>query len=239
MKKIFLVILFVNFLYSTDQIQPLTEQWIPYQIETKDGLKGISIDLVREIQKRIGNTKEIKVFPWKRGYNITLQKEGYALFLTTKSKKREPLFKWVGPISSMKIAFFKNSFRTDLNINSIEDAKNVSSIVVAENTISHEILSKMNFKNLHVNTLANNAFPQLVENKVDLYPVEYDAFLYKLKKLKLEKKIVPVKMKPFFESELYIAFNKNTNDKTIKLWQDTLDSIKNDGTYKKIVENYR
>ena len=239
MKQIFLLLIFIKFLYSSDQIQPLTEQWIPYQMETKDGLKGISIDLVKEIQKRIGNTKEIKVFPWKRGYNITLEKEGYALFLTTKSKKREPLFKWVGPISSMKIAFFKNSFRTDLNINSIEDAKKVSSIIVADNTIAHEILNKMNFKNLHVNTLANNSFAQLLGNKVDLYPVEYNAFLYKLKKLNLEKEIIPVKMKPFFESKLYIAFNKNTDNKTIKLWQDTLDSIKGDGTYKKIVEKYR
>merc|ERR1711879_76565 len=91
-----------------DDIQPLTETWTPYQMETKDGLSGISVDLVREIQKRIGNKKEIKVFPWNRGYNLTLEKKGYALFLTTRSKKRENLFKWVGPISSMKLVFFKN-----------------------------------------------------------------------------------------------------------------------------------
>lgn len=44
-------------------------------------------------------------------------------FLTTKSKQRENLFKWVGPISSMEIRFFKNAFREDLTINSLEDAK--------------------------------------------------------------------------------------------------------------------
>lgn len=111
MKSLFLIIsLFCVSIYA-DDIQPITETWTPYQMETKDGLSGISIDLVREIQNRIGNDKEIKVFPWTRGYNLTLEKKGYALFLTTRSKKREELFKWVGPIASMKLVFFKNAYQ--------------------------------------------------------------------------------------------------------------------------------
>ena len=225
---------------NADEIQPLTEEWEPYQIETKDGLKGIGIDLIKEIQKRVNNKKEIKVFPWKRSYNITLNKKGYALFLTTKSQKRENLFKWVGPITSMKITFFKNAQRKDLKINSLEDAKKVSSIIVAEDTVSKETLLKLGFKNLETNTIANGSFYKILENKVDLYPVEYNSFLYKLKKMRLEDKIIPVKMKkPILESSLYIAFNKNTNDKIVNKWQKALDEIKSDGTYKKIVERYR
>lgn len=227
-------------LLALDDIQPLTEIWTPYQIETKEGLSGISVDLVKEIQKRLGNRKEIKVFSWNRGYNLTLKKKGFALFLTTRSQKRENLFKWVGPISSMKLVFFKNSFRTDLDINSLEDAKKVNSIAVAKKTISHEKLLEYGFKNIDVNTLANYSFKKLQENKTDLYPVEYNAFMYKLKGLNLEKSIVPVKVKePIYESQLYIAFNKQTDDKTIEKWQKTLDEIKKDGTYQKILNNYQ
>ena len=238
--KIIITVFFGLLANASDNIQPLTETWTPYQIETKDGLKGISVDLVREIQKRIGNTKEIKVFPWKRGYNITLKKKGYALFLTTRSKKRENLFKWVGPISSMKLMFFKNANRDDIKINSLEDAKNVNSIVVAQKTIAHEKLIEYNFKNLEINSLANYSLKKLQENKVDLYPVEYHAFMYKLKEMKLEKKIVPVQMKkPIYESQLYIAFNKETDDNIIKKWQKTLDEIKDDGTYENILKRYK
>ncbi|WP_164971034.1 substrate-binding periplasmic protein [Halarcobacter mediterraneus] len=236
-----IIFLFTCFLFvlNADEIQPLTESWEPYQIETKDGLEGIGIDLIKEIQKRVGNKKEIKVFPWKRSYNITLNKKGYALFLTTKSKHRENFFKWVGPVNSMKIKFFKNASRKDLSINSIEDAKKVSSIIVAENTISEETLRELGFKNLEINTISNGSFYKLLENKVDLYPVEYDSFIYKLKKMKLEDKIIPVKMKePIIKSQLYIAFNKKTDDKIIKKWQKALDDIKNDGTYKRILERY-
>lgn len=62
MKILFILLLFISFLFSKDEIQPLTEPWTPYQIETKDGLEGISIDLIKEIQKRIGNKKRLKFF---------------------------------------------------------------------------------------------------------------------------------------------------------------------------------
>lgn len=239
MKILFTILLFINILFSEDNIQLLTEKWIPYQIETKDGLKGISVDLVKELQKRVGNNKEIKLFPWKRGYNITLRKKGYALFLTAKSDKREKLFKWVGPVASMKLRFFKKASRKDLDIKTLEDAKKVSSIIVATDTISNQVLTNLGFENLSVNTIANYRLEKLLEGKTDLYPIEEDAFSYRLKELNLQKEIIPVKMKPFYESKLYIAFNKETDDKIISKWQNALDEIKADGTYKKILERYK
>ena len=140
----------------------------------------------------------------------------------------------------MKLVFLKNAHRNDLKINSLEDAKKVNSIVVAEDTISYEKLNELGFKNLEVNKLANYSFAKLQQNKVDLYPVEYHAFMYKLKQLKQDKKIIPVKMKePIYEAMLYIAFNKQTPNKIIKKWQNALDEIKADGTYKKILDNYK
>ena len=240
MKNLLFVFLISLCVYGSDNIKLLTETWTPYQMETKNGINGISIDLVKEIQKRIGNTQEIQVTTWNRGYDITLKKKGYALFLTTRSEKREKLFKWVGPISSMKLVFFKNKKRDDLEILTLDDAKKVKSIVVAKKTIANEVLSDYGFKNLEVNSLASYSFKKLQENKVDLYPVEYHGFMYKLKKLHLEKTVVPVKMEePIFESQLYIAFNINTEDKIIKTWQSALDEIKKDGTYQKILNNYK
>jgi polar amino acid transport system substrate-binding protein len=240
MKKISLVFALIATLCFADEIQPLTEKWTPYQIETEDGLKGISVDLVKEIQNRIGNKKEIKLFPWKRGYEITLNKEGYALFLTTRSEKREDLFKWVGPVSSMKLVFFKNAKRDDIKIKTLDDAKKVKSIAVAEKTIEHQKLQELGFENLEINSLANYSFQKLLENKIDLYPVEYYSFVYKLKKDGLEDSVTLVDLKdPIYESMLYIAFNKNTDDKVIKRWQETLDQIKSDGTYKKILDRYK
>ena len=239
MKFLFVLILFItNILFSKD-IHLLTEPRPPFQIETKNGLAGIGADLIKEIQKKVGNKKDITVFPWKRSYYLTMNKKGYALFLTTRSKEREKLFKWVGPISSINLKFFKNASREDLQINSLDDARKVSSIILEEDTISTQILKKLEFKNLDINSISNYVFDKLIENKADLYISDEISFRYRLKLLNLENKIVPVKMKPFYSAKLYIAFNKDTDDKTIQKWQKALDEIKKDGTYLKILERYK
>ncbi|MGB5868284.1 MAG: ABC transporter substrate-binding protein [Arcobacteraceae bacterium] len=240
MKMIILALLFYVSIFAEDTIQPLTEIWTPYQMESKEGLTGISVDLVKEIQKRVGNNKKIELTTWNRAYHITQNKQGYALFLTTRSQQRENLFRWVGPISSMKLVFFKNKKRDDLKIKTLDDAKKVHSIVVAKKTIAHEKLLEYGFTNLEVNSLANNSFTKLREDKIDLYPIEYDAFMYKLKNMKLENEIVPVQMKdPIYESQLYIAFHKDTDESIIQNWQKALDDMKKDGTYKKILNKYK
>ncbi|RXK00050.1 hypothetical protein CRV02_10575 [Arcobacter sp. CECT 8989] len=238
MKILFTILLFINTYLFAIEIQPLTEPWIPYQIENKDGLSGISIDLIKEIQKRIGNKKEIKVFPWKRAYNITLRKKGYALFLTVKSKEREKLFKWVGPIASVKMRFFKNASREDLDIRTLEDAKEVNSIIVEGDTVTVDVLKKLGFNNLDLNTLTSHRLNKLLENKTDLFPTDEVSFIYNLKQQGLDKKIIPVKMEAFFESKLYIAFNKETSDDIINRWKAAFEEIKADGTYNKILERY-
>ncbi len=49
---------------------------------------GPSVDIVREIQRRIGSTEEIKVLPWVRAYKLALEEENVVLFSTTYSKIR-------------------------------------------------------------------------------------------------------------------------------------------------------
>jgi hypothetical protein len=41
MKILFLTFFAVFSLYANDTIQPLTEPWMPYQMETQEGLEGI------------------------------------------------------------------------------------------------------------------------------------------------------------------------------------------------------
>lgn len=45
-------------------------------------------------------------------------------------------------------------------------------------------------------------------------------------------------MEAFFESKLYIAFNKETSDDIINRWKTAFEEIKADGTYDKILERY-
>jgi ABC-type amino acid transport substrate-binding protein len=70
----------------------------------------------------LGLTSKIMVYPWVRGYKYLETRKNAALFSTTRSKKREKLFKWVGPLAEKKIGFFAKKDRK-IKLKTVQDAK--------------------------------------------------------------------------------------------------------------------
>ena len=58
-------------------------------------LEGISIDLVRELQRRVGNKDPIQLYPWARAYRIAKTSSDVVLFTVTRNPEREALFHWL------------------------------------------------------------------------------------------------------------------------------------------------
>ena len=85
----------------------LCENDPPAQFRDVEGnLTGYTVELVREIQKRVGNQDEIKMVPWARGYQAAQLEPNTALFVTMRTAERERLFKWVGPVVVAVTSFY-------------------------------------------------------------------------------------------------------------------------------------
>ncbi len=222
------------------EIKLLTENMSPWQMKDGDTLTGSSVEIIKEIQKRVNNKEKIIMLPWNRSYNMTLKKDGYALFSTTRTKQREDLFKWVGPLAKVGSSMYKHIDNKTI-YNSLYDARKAVNIVVTNNDVQEQYLSKLGFKNLTIrfDKSAQSNFQYLVKKKAELMPIPTSIGAYQLKKLGLKNKIVLTKIKPYFMKELYIAFNINTPDYIINRWQKALDKIKADGTYQKIMNRYK
>ncbi|WP_108649625.1 substrate-binding periplasmic protein [Dongshaea marina] len=81
----------------------MTENYPPYNFSAKGVIQGISVDLLLAMGKQAGvplKLNMIKLYPWARAYNQTLKGPNMVLFATTRTKAREALFKWVGPIAN-------------------------------------------------------------------------------------------------------------------------------------------
>ena len=68
-------------------------------------------------------------------------------------------------------------------------------------------------------------------------PVDDNVMRWHLKEMRLNQ----ADYEPVYvltESELYYAFHKDTPDIFIQKMQKTLDKVKNDGEYQKIIDNY-
>ncbi len=143
---VILVILLPGVLQSAS-LRILTENLPPLNYVKDGALVGPSVEIVKEIQRRIGSTEEIQVYPWARAYKIALEEENVMLFSVSHTPYRENKFKWVGPLATKRdILVAKKG--TNLVINSLEDAKKVRRIGVLRNDTKEEYLEMQGFTNL-------------------------------------------------------------------------------------------
>jgi len=246
MKKLLLLI--VTLLLSSpalaeDSISLLTEEFAPYQFYEGEGdnkiITGISIEIVQEIQKQLGNSDPIKVLPWNRALKLLTKNKNNALFSTARTPDREDKYKWVGPLSKLEMVFFKKA-GSDITFSSMEEAKKVNKIGVTKNVATHEILTNMGFTNLDVMQSGSDDknLKRLIKGRVDTWPTAYYAGIYSAKRLGVLDKIEVIPGVTILSGFLYLAFNKETEDSVIHEWQLALDHLKSNGVVEGIHKKY-
>lgn len=240
MHKIFLTLLLTLSTLSAQNIQLMTEIFPPFQYEKDKKLTGISIEIVDAIQKKIKSNLKVKVFPWTRGVKIVDLKKNTAIFSMLRTKERESKYKWVGPLTSMKLVFFKKK-GSNITLNSLEDAKKVGKIGVAKKVANYEMLKAKGFKNLVLIQRGQDEqnIKLLAHGRIDLWPTLMMAGIYNAKLMRLEDKIEAIENVVAFEGDMYIAFNKQTDNAVIQQWQNALDTLKRDEVVKNIIKKYK
>jgi len=161
----------------------MTEEFAPYQyykdVDDKETLTGISIEIVSAIQERLGDENEIKVLPWSRGLKLLQKHPNSALFSTARTPDREDKYKWVGPLSELQMVFFRRK-GSGVGFSSMDEARAIGRIGVTKNVATHEILSNMGFENLDV--LQSGAdeknIARLLKDRIDVWPTAYYAGVY-------------------------------------------------------------
>lgn len=236
MKKILL--LTILFFLISAQSLPSTEliiltENLPIVNYIKDGeVVGLSVDIVKEIQKRIGSREQIRVFPWVRAYRLALEKENVVLFSTTRTKERENLFKWVCPLTTKRDILIARK-GAGITINSLEDAKKVQRIGTIRDDSKEQFLKSHGFTNLEPVSDEQKNAQKLIMGRIDLWAnkqpglkticdlagVNYDEFeeVFHLRKI-----------------DLCIAFSKKTSDSIVLQWQKAFDEMMDDGTVQQI-----
>lgn len=240
MKKVLLittlVLIFIcgNAFSATFKI--MTEEYPPFNYTEKGKLTGLSYDVVKVILKKLGHPDNIQNLPWSRSYNIIQKKKGYILFSMTRTKEREKMFKWVGPVAPNKWVFFAKR-GSNIKIRSLNDARKVGKIGTYKDDAAESYLKKQGFKNLKSIIKDHLNAKLLMAGRIDLWIVGELQGYYKAKSLGISsknfKKVFEVK-----DTQLYIAFSKQTSNKDIRRWQKILDKMKKDGSYQKIAKKY-
>ena len=205
----------------------------PAQFIGVDGkLAGFAVEIVQEIQKRVGNKDSIQMVPWARGIEKLKHESNSLLFSMARTAERDPQYQWIGPISETTYGLYVKA-NSQIKINNLDDAKHAGVIGIYRGDVRDQILTQLGFTNLDRANSNIFSFRKLMLGRVAMYadaPIAVKSLVesegYKLTDVRL--------VYTFFRTQLYIAASKGTDPMIVTQWNNALEQMKKEGVFLKI-----
>ncbi len=212
----------------SEELQLYISEYPPFCFTENNESKGLAVDVVREIMNDLQVDFPIRSVPWKRALMNISGEQSAGLFTITRTVKRDPQFKWVGPIAVSNLVFFARH-DSEIKINDLADARQVGRVGTAQGYSAERYLLGQGFKNLVSNAGSDKTNPtKLVKGYLDLW-VSVDVVGYYLA---AQERVKARELKIVYEisqQPKYIAFSLATPDELVMSWQSALDHMKADG----------
>ncbi|MFW6172899.1 MAG: transporter substrate-binding domain-containing protein [Elusimicrobiota bacterium] len=215
----------------------LTEEYPPVTYMENDGkISGFVTDIVKEILRRNEMKENIFLVPWNIAYSLALNLPNIVLFSIDRTPQRENLFNWIGPVGK-NTAYFYSLKDKDIHLNTVDDAKEVNSIATIEDWWTEQLLKDLGFENLRSFKNPVNAVINLVTGRSEM-SIFTDLTVENLVKdagysMDELQRLLEVQTNYF-----YIAASKGTNEELILKFQETLNVMKRNGSFERIVREY-
>ena len=222
-----LILLLPRTIFSAE-LMILTENLPPLNFIKDDVLMGPAVDMVKEIQRRVGSYDQIQGYPWARAYKMALEEANIVLFGMARTEVRDDKFYWIGPVAEKRdiLAAKKNS---GLVINSLEDAKKVDHIGTLRDDAKEIFLQINGFTNLVSTHDDQNNVKKLLLGRIDLWATKVPG-LKTICRLAGTDYHEIVEVYSMRKSEIYIAISKKTSEKIVQSWVDSFNDMLEDGT---------
>ena len=234
--NLFLILsVFLSVGYAQD-LTVITEEYPPLSYKRDGIITGSSVEVVREMLRRLKQPDNIVLLPWVRGYNLLTTQPNVALFSTTRTKERENLFHWVGPLCTSQNGFYAKK-SSGIRIKSLEDAKKVSSIATYKEDAREQMLKAWGFTNLDSSKSPASNLKKLISGRVDLWLYDSLGMPKVAEQIGVDAAELELVL-PLNEVSLWVAFSKGTPEKTVQKWQQTLDDMKRDKTFESISKKW-
>jgi len=236
-------LLFLLVSQATAQVRVVTEHLPPYQIDQHGEAGGFATELVRQTFADAGIPYRIEFQSWSRAYQLALRDSDTCIYSISKSKERQPLFQWIGELSFNSTAIYGLSERTDIQLQSLEQAKQYVIAVTRDDVTHHYLLAKgfIEGKNLYVLENVASMLNILSGRRqgIDLVIINETILKYRAVESGLAvnefKKLLAL---PDLPLDFHLACSMKTSTDTVRKLQSSLLKLKADGRFKQIVEGW-
>ena len=253
--KVCLAILFACLIFVTactpsavapaeGKLKILTEVYPPYNFVDKNmNVTGQSTEIVQAILNQLDVIAQIEVVSLSEGLELLQKGPAMVMYSLNRTPAREKLFKWVGPIGQYEQVFYARK-GSSIQVNRLEDAKQVEKIGVYKGDAGNQYLASQGFTNLDESQTDVEALKKLIDGEVQLWLGNKEGLEITAKEAGVSLDELVLLPTIVIEANLYIAFSKDIPDGTVTKWQEALDVIKQqediDGKtlYDKILAKY-
>lgn len=198
-------------------------------------LVGISVDMVRELQRRVGDTSRIIIMPEKRTLEEAARRDDLLFFSFSRTSEREDAFQWLMPLyrKTWKFyvlkAFLQNSYTLEV-LRGLRVGAKIGDV-------REEFLRNNGFK--HVESVTSHA-----SNIRKLELGRIDALVYDSVGMAFDCKEMGVNCADFKDvyeigySDVYVIFSRSVDERVVARWRKAGESMVSDGTYEKIARKW-
>lgn len=219
-------------------VRLVCDVWPPYQLQTKSGVSGMSVEIVRAVYERMGYTEfAIQAFPWKRAMDTIRFAEADALFSINYTKERslyllypdEPLFESAWIVWT----------RAGSSILTMDDLRGKKVGVVLGYSYTDEFWDFIR-KNSVVEAAHSDDinFKKLSLGRLDAVAAEYGNGAYLSRTLD-DKSIIPVPRIEIKKDGLYVVFSRKLHrEEFVRRFSEELKAFKRTEAHRLIREKY-
>ena len=217
----------------------LTENLPPVHYAKGGEVKGIATEIVEEIFRRAGLRPVIRVYPWKRAYQIALRTQDAFIFTINRTPERERLFKWIGPILEKRTCLFKLRSRRDIRISGLDDVRRYTTAVILGYALTDRLL-RAGFTENRELIVTPNKMSQVrvfLTGHADLITGNEYTLAWALR----EQGYTMDKVEPVLvmtEQGYYLAANPAVDDRVVQRLQRASDAVWQSGIIPGIIKKY-
>lgn len=225
---------------NAQELEIATLEFPPYLYMKNKKVTGLVKHVLNEVSKRSGIKFKLKFYPWSRAIHMAKESTVDGIIPILKNEKRKRYLKYTYPISKEEIQIYskKNKhikFTGDISKlygHSIGKVRGFTLSPSLDKAINEGKFRKVSFSSsslLNIKKLIEGRFDLLIDtNLVVLYYVKRNNLINDVNKVEL----------PAYTTYNYLAFTGRVQNSVVKKYNFYLKQIKDDGTYKKLLERF-
>lgn len=223
------------------QLTAYTENLAPLNYEHQGKLTGFSSELLQAMLAQAKLSAKFVVQPWARSYQQVLQEPDSLIYTIARTREREALFEWIGPISPRRICLLKLRSRTDIKLRDLSTLSNYKLGLVREMASSQLLIDKHLVPDTAYDfaPTSESNVKKLLAGRVDLIVGSDWVTYYEARRLSGKSKSLVLAWVLDESSPYYFALNKQSDPQTLKALRQAFEKLKADGSVERLRKKYR